>query len=48
MRGLARDGRAPRAIVLENGYGCLTSHEGRDFAAIDSALTDWTTGPELR
>ena len=25
MRGLAQDGRAPRAIVLENVCGCLTS-----------------------
>jgi DNA-cytosine methyltransferase len=40
IRGLAQDGRAPRAIVLENVYGCLTSHEGRDFAAIASALTE--------
>ena len=40
IRGLAQDERAPRAIVLENVYGCLTSHEGRDFAAIASALTD--------
>lgn len=39
MRGLARKGRAPRTIVLENVYGCLTSHEGRDFAAIASALS---------
>jgi DNA (cytosine-5)-methyltransferase 1 len=38
IRGLAQDGRAPRAIVLENVYGCLTSHEGRDFASIASAL----------
>jgi len=38
MRALAREGRAPRAIVLENVYGCLTSHEGQDFAAIASAL----------
>jgi DNA (cytosine-5)-methyltransferase 1 len=38
MRGLARDGRAPRTIVLENVYGCLTSHRGQDFAAIASAL----------
>ena len=30
----------PRAIVLESVYGCLTSHEGRDFAAIPSALTE--------
>ncbi len=38
MRALARDGRGPRTIVLENVYGCLTSHGGQDFAAIASAL----------
>ena len=40
IRGLAQAGRAPRAIVLENVYGCLTSHEGNDFAALASALTE--------
>jgi DNA (cytosine-5)-methyltransferase 1 len=40
MRGLARDGRAPRAIVLENVYGCLTSRNGKDFASIASALAE--------
>ena len=40
IRGLAREGHGPRAIVLENVYGCLTSHEGQDFAAIASALTE--------
>ena len=40
IRGLAQEERAPRAIVLENVYGCLTSHEGRDFAALASALTE--------
>jgi DNA (cytosine-5)-methyltransferase 1 len=40
MRGLVQDGRAPRTIVLENVYGCLTSHSGRDFAAIASALSE--------
>ena len=40
IRGLAQEGRCPRAIVLENVYGCLTAHEGRDFAAIASALTE--------
>jgi DNA (cytosine-5)-methyltransferase 1 len=40
IRGLAQDGRAPRAIVLENVYGCLTSHEGKDFAALASALSE--------
>ena len=29
MRGLVNDGRAPRAIVLENVYGCLTSQHGQ-------------------
>jgi DNA (cytosine-5)-methyltransferase 1 len=41
IRGLAQDGRAPRAIVLENVYGCLTSHEGKDFASIASALAEF-------
>ncbi len=40
MRGLVEAGRAPRTIVLENVAGCLTSHDGRDFAAIASALSD--------
>jgi DNA (cytosine-5)-methyltransferase 1 len=40
MRGLVQGGRAPRTIVLENVYGCLTSHDGKDFAAIASALSD--------
>jgi DNA (cytosine-5)-methyltransferase 1 len=39
MRGLAEAGRSPRTIVLENVYGCLTSHAGKDFAAIGSALS---------
>jgi DNA (cytosine-5)-methyltransferase 1 len=39
MRGLVQHGRAPRTIVLENVYGCLTSRGGRDFAAIASALS---------
>ena len=40
IRGLAQENRAPRAIVLENVHGCLTSHEGKDFAALASALTE--------
>ncbi|MBV8106922.1 MAG: DNA cytosine methyltransferase [Hyphomicrobiales bacterium] len=40
MRGLVAAGRAPRTIVLENVHGCLTSHGGKDFAAIASALAD--------
>ncbi len=39
MRGLVQHGCAPRTIVLENVFGCLTSHEGRDFAAIASELS---------
>lgn len=38
MKRLKRDGRAPRVIVLENVCGTLTSHEGKDFAAIADAL----------
>ncbi len=38
MRGLVQAGRPPRTIVLENVYGALTSHAGKDFAAIGSAL----------
>lgn len=40
MRALAQKERPPRTIVLENVYGCLTSHGGRDFAAIGSALSE--------
>jgi DNA (cytosine-5)-methyltransferase 1 len=40
IRSLAKDRRAPRAIILENVYGCLTSREGRDFASIASALAE--------
>lgn len=38
MEGLAGEGRAPKLIVLENVCGTLTSHEGKDFSAICSAL----------
>ena len=38
IRALAGAGRPPRAIVLENVLGCLTSRGGRDFAAIAAAL----------
>lgn len=38
MKALMREGRAPKIIVLENVCGTLTSHEGKDFAAICSAL----------
>jgi DNA (cytosine-5)-methyltransferase 1 len=40
IRGLAQDGRAPRAIVLESVYGCLTSRGGKDFASTASALAE--------
>lgn len=33
-------GRAPRLVVLENVCGAMTSHGGRDFAAICEALAD--------
>ena len=34
------EGRKPSMIVLENVYGTLTSHEGKDFEAIAKSLTD--------
>ena len=40
MMGLAVDARAPRLIVLENVCGALSSHGGRDFAAIGNALSE--------
>ena len=39
MKALLQEGRAPALIVLENVCGALTSHEGKDFAAIGAALT---------
>ena len=38
MKELAQEGRAPSLIVLENVCGALTSHGGKDFAAIGGAL----------
>jgi DNA (cytosine-5)-methyltransferase 1 len=38
MEALRAEGRAPRTIVLENVYGAITSHGGKDLAAICSAL----------
>jgi len=40
MKETQEEGRAPRLIVLENVYGALTSHDGKDFAAIGGALSD--------
>ena len=39
MKSLIKEGRAPRMIVLENVCGTLTSHGGKDFSAICSALS---------
>jgi DNA (cytosine-5)-methyltransferase 1 len=38
VRGLVREGRGPRIVVLENVTGTLTSHGGRDFTAIAGTL----------
>ena len=38
VEALIREGRAPHLVVLENVCGALTSHGGKDFAAIASAL----------
>lgn len=38
MRGLSAKGRKPRAIVLENVVGTLTSRNGNDFSAIVKAV----------
>ncbi|RIV86853.1 DNA cytosine methyltransferase [Aurantiacibacter zhengii] len=38
MQSLIKDGRAPSIIVLENVCGALTSHQGKDFAAICAAF----------
>jgi DNA (cytosine-5)-methyltransferase 1 len=39
MQALMREHRAPHIVVLENVCGALSSHEGKDFAAIGEALT---------
>lgn len=39
MKGLIAAKRAPKLIVLENVCGTLNSHDGKDFAAIGSALS---------
>lgn len=38
IEGLARDGRAPKIVVLENVAGLLSSNGGGDFAAIAETL----------
>ncbi len=40
MRQLRAEGRSPRLVVLENVCGTLSSHEGKDFAAIGNALSE--------
>jgi DNA (cytosine-5)-methyltransferase 1 len=38
MEGVIKEDRAPKLIVLENVCGTLTSHDGKDFAAICSTF----------
>jgi DNA (cytosine-5)-methyltransferase 1 len=38
IEALAAEGRAPRALVIENVCGLLSSHGGADFAALGAAL----------
>ena len=38
MKGLMKEDRAPRLIVLENVCGAITSHEGKDFSTICSVF----------
>jgi DNA (cytosine-5)-methyltransferase 1 len=40
MKDLIAEGRAPRIIALENVCGALTSHGGKDFAAICSTFQE--------
>lgn len=41
MRRLREENRKPRIIALENVYGALTSHSGKDFEAIiDAVVTE--------
>jgi DNA (cytosine-5)-methyltransferase 1 len=38
VKQLAKEGRKPPVLALENVYGILTSHEGEDFTALITAL----------
>jgi DNA (cytosine-5)-methyltransferase 1 len=40
VRGLKAVGRKPRMVVLENVYGTLTSHDGRDMEQIARAVAN--------
>ena len=46
MKQLIAEDRAPKIIALENVCGTLTSHQGKDFAAICSTFeqADYTFG----
>jgi len=39
IEGLVAEGRAPKLIAIENVCGALTSHQGRDFAALCQTLS---------
>lgn len=39
IQQLKEEGRAPALLVLENVCGALSSHDGKDFSAIGSALS---------
>jgi len=40
IQGLAAEDRTPRVIVLENVIGLLTSGQGKDFAAVCTAMAE--------
>ena len=40
IKALGDEDRAPRLVVLENVCGALSSHNGKDFAAIGSAMSN--------
>lgn len=40
VKGLNREDRAPKVVVLENVVGTLSSHSGRDFASIVAAFVE--------
>jgi DNA (cytosine-5)-methyltransferase 1 len=40
MQGLKHEKRNPKIILLENVYGALTSHGGKDFNALYSSLVE--------
>lgn len=47
IRGLVREGRKPRTVVLENVVGTITSHSGRDFETLLRSMSDsgYAVGP---